>query len=491
MLPPERIKHSLSKSTFMRGHQCPLSLWLHFNKPRFKDTPSPHLQQLLQQGTDIGLLARQLFPNGVDISPQQPYQTAKALEDTFAFISMGYETLYEAAFQYNGIYIALDILVKINHKWVAFEVKSSQKIKEEHLYDAALQYHVLQHCGIDVSDFALIHINPDYTFQNQLDTSQLFSIKSVLPTLKALQPNIAQTAQSLLNQQHQPHPPEVAVGAHCLLPYTCDFFSHCWQTHLDEDSILNLLGQNPATIGSLLSQNINKLTEVSDSIEFTPSQLRQIYAHKLQQTCIDNQAVSQFISALQPNIAYLEVAEGMVAIPQYNGHKPYHYSPIMALLLTHSSENPMHFKASSFGQAQQEFYQFLAQNIPSNTTLLYYDPHSPQWASAQAANTSNGPYQLVNLAYLFNENYIYSPSLKGQTDLLSIYQTFTPHPTPLPPQYRPKSIATKQLPQCLQPKPNEAAQHLITQVSETLLYNLTCLQEIYNYLRSITHQPTN
>lgn len=491
MLPPERIKHHLSKSTFMRGHQCPLSLWLHFNKPRFKDTPSPQLQQLLQQGTDIGLLARQLFPNGVDISPQQPYQTAKALEDTFAFISMGYETLYEAAFQYNGIYIALDILVKINHKWVAFEVKSSQKIKEEHLYDAALQYHVIQHCGIELSDFALIHINPDYTFQNQLDCSQLFTIKSVLPTLKALQPNIAQTAQNLLNQQHQPFPPEVTIGAHCLLPYTCDFFSHCWQEHLDDDSILNLSGRNPATIASLLSQNINKLTEVADAVEFTPSQLRQIYAHKLQQTCIDNQAVFQFLSSLQLNIAFLEVAEGMVAIPQYNGHKPYNYSPVMALLLTDSSEKPIHFKATSFGQAQVEFYNFLTQNIPNNTTLLYYDPHTPQWASFQAANTTNVPYQLVNLAYPFNENYIYTPSIKGQTDLLSIYHTFATHPAAIPPHYRPKSIAFKLLPQCLHSQPNEATKLLITQVSETLSFNLSCLKEIYKYLKSIAPLPTN
>lgn len=476
----------------MRGHQCPLSFWLHYNKPKYKDAASPHLQQLLQQGTDIGLLARQLFPNGVDISPQQPYQTAKALEDTFAFISMGYETLYEAAFQYNGIYIAVDILVKINNKWVAFEVKSSQKIKEEHLYDAALQYYVIQHCGFDLADFALIHINPNYTFEQQLNCSQLFSIKSVLPTLKSLHINITETMLSLQQLQHLPHPPEIATGPQCLLPYTCDFFNHCWSQQLDEDSIIYLSGQNATTIASLLRQNINKLTEVPEEAEFTQSQLRQIYAHKLQQTCIDSQAIQHFLSTLHNQIVYLEVAEGMVPIPQTKGHTPYQYSPLLALLLTHEhNPQPMLFKASSVDLAADEFLQFLAQNIPPQTTILYYDTLSPTWAAYQATKAPNLPFQFVNLAFLFTENYMYTPSLKGQTDLLTIYQTFVPQPKQIPTDYRHKSTASKQLPHCLSKQPNERAIHFLNEVAASLQFNLSCVQQIYNYVQSLQTHITN
>ncbi len=58
------------------------------------------------------MLARQLFPYGVDASPPTYYQYQQSVADTEKYIRKGINVIYEAAFQFDGILAAIDILVK-------------------------------------------------------------------------------------------------------------------------------------------------------------------------------------------------------------------------------------------------------------------------------------------------------------------------------------------------------------------------------------------
>ena len=55
-------KNRLSKSTFIRGLQCEKSLYLYKHHYRLKDPTPSSLQAVFDQGTNIGLLAQELFP---------------------------------------------------------------------------------------------------------------------------------------------------------------------------------------------------------------------------------------------------------------------------------------------------------------------------------------------------------------------------------------------------------------------------------------------
>ena|SRR5574344_846419 len=57
----------LSKSQYIRGLQCHKSLWLYKNKPELRDTPNQAQESLFNTGFDVGDLAKQLFPHGVEI----------------------------------------------------------------------------------------------------------------------------------------------------------------------------------------------------------------------------------------------------------------------------------------------------------------------------------------------------------------------------------------------------------------------------------------
>ena len=79
----EKMEHRLiSKSSFIRGTQCPKSLWLHLNQPDERDETSDARQQIFDTGHNVGFLAQQLFPGGIDASRGEHAQIAEAIPDS-------------------------------------------------------------------------------------------------------------------------------------------------------------------------------------------------------------------------------------------------------------------------------------------------------------------------------------------------------------------------------------------------------------------------
>ena len=156
-------KHVLSKSTFIRGVQCEKSLYLNKHARNLRDEISPEQMAVFSQGTNVGELAQGLFPGGVDCTPQSYYNFQESVERTLAEIAKGTKVIYEAAFQFNGVLAALDILVLEDDGWHAYEVKSSTKVSETYEMDATIQYYAITNSGIDLKDISIVHINNQYT----------------------------------------------------------------------------------------------------------------------------------------------------------------------------------------------------------------------------------------------------------------------------------------------------------------------------------------
>jgi hypothetical protein len=166
----------LSKSTFLRGLQCEKSLYLYKHHYNLKDLTSSSLQVVFDQGTNIGLLSQKLFPNGVDASPENHFKVIESVGKTLGFINEGNTVIYEATFLFDEVLAALDILVKDEEGWKAYEVKSSTKISETYVRDAAIQYYTISNSGIDLKDISIVHINNQYFIDGELDVHQLFTI---------------------------------------------------------------------------------------------------------------------------------------------------------------------------------------------------------------------------------------------------------------------------------------------------------------------------
>jgi hypothetical protein len=73
----------ISKSIFVAGVQCLKRLYWQVHEPELAAEPDTATQAIIEQGRDVGLLARQLFPGGVEVRPSagldQAIRTTKEL----------------------------------------------------------------------------------------------------------------------------------------------------------------------------------------------------------------------------------------------------------------------------------------------------------------------------------------------------------------------------------------------------------------------------
>jgi hypothetical protein len=168
MQSPPEMPHQLSKSTFLYGMQCTKRLWLQKNQLGAKSGGAESDYNLFSKGQYVGKLARALFPEGKDATPLE-HDYRKALERTYEGVESGEQVIYEASFQYQGLFASVDILVRQGKHWHAYEVKSSTSVKEHHYLDAAFQYYVMQGAGIDVNGISVIHINNKYVRKGELN----------------------------------------------------------------------------------------------------------------------------------------------------------------------------------------------------------------------------------------------------------------------------------------------------------------------------------
>ncbi len=173
-----KVKKGLSKSLFIKGLQCHKCLYLNKYHPELKDEITPQLQAIFDSGTEVGIFAQQLFPGGVEV-PYEGLSYGEQLGKTKYLIKKGTKDIYEATFSHEGVFIKVDILHKGEDGWAIYEVKGSTKVKDVYYDDIALQYYVLNGCGLNMSKAFLVHINNEYVRHGDIDVDELFFIEDL------------------------------------------------------------------------------------------------------------------------------------------------------------------------------------------------------------------------------------------------------------------------------------------------------------------------
>jgi hypothetical protein len=218
-------EYILSKSTFIRGLQCHKSLYLNKFRPYLRDKLSEEQLAKFARGHAVGKIAQQLFPGGVAIS--RPGKSSA--DKTAQLINEGVPVIYEACFISDNVIIALDILVKQDKGWNAYEVKSSMALSNVYFNDAFLQYHVIHTSGLKPEKFFLIHRNADIELTESVDLEQKFVFTDVSAQCEAYEDGIHENINQMLEVLSRDKSPDIFPGKHCMKPYPCDFRGVCWK----------------------------------------------------------------------------------------------------------------------------------------------------------------------------------------------------------------------------------------------------------------------
>lgn len=232
-------EYILSKSTYIRGLQCNKSLYLHKFRPYLRDRLSEEQLAKFARGHTVGKVAQQLFPGGIEI----PRPGKSSALKTQKLINEGVNTIYEACFIYNEVIIAIDILVKTEIGWNAYEVKSSYALSETYYNDAALQYSVILGTGLDLKAINLIYRNPEMDIPMDEFKPEGFITLDVTDFCNSKISNVNEKVEQLKEILTLDKSPDIQPGNHCLKPYPCDFRGVCWKK-LTQEQQAELLKTN-------------------------------------------------------------------------------------------------------------------------------------------------------------------------------------------------------------------------------------------------------
>ena len=246
--------------------------------PYLRDKLSMEQRAKFQRGTDVGVLAHEVFPGGVDMSPNSPSQFPKKVAETCNNLNNPeVKVMYEAVFQHNDTLIMLDMLVRDGDKWLAVEVKSSMRLSDTYYNDAALQYYVLHGCGVPISDFRLMYLNGDYVKDGPIDVTQLFKMESVMEYVIEREAFVAENVERLKAVVALPHSPVVNIGTQCHNPYPCDFQGHCWKL-IPKNSFLFTTAMDDETLFQCYFNGVNTNAKMLQQIEPDSEEAHQIEA---------------------------------------------------------------------------------------------------------------------------------------------------------------------------------------------------------------------
>ena len=342
--------HILSKSTYIKGLQCEKALYMQKKHPYLRDKLSIEQRAKFQRGTDVGVLAHEVFPGGIDMSPNAPSQFPKKVQETWNNLSnLEVKVMYEAVFQYNDTLIMLDMLVRDGDKWLAVEVKSSLRLSDTYYNDAALQYYVLHGCGVPLSDFRLMYLNGDYVKDGPIDVQQLFKMESMMEYVVEREEFVAHNVERLKSVVALPHSPVINIGTQCHNPYPCDFQGHCWKL-IPKNSFLFTFAIDDEKLFRCYFNGVNTNAKMLQQLDPDSEEARQIDALETNSYYIDYKTLYSLAPQPKPkSIAYLNLLLNRPAVPELDGTKPYE-EMILAFALQGKHE-PSAAMSSLHGQA--------------------------------------------------------------------------------------------------------------------------------------------
>ena len=381
----------------MAGIQCQKRLYLSkFRRDLLPEEVDEQQQAIFDAGIDTGLLAQQLFPNGIDASPLTPFDYQKSVKRTQSYL-MTNDVIYEACFQYEGALCAIDILVRKDDLWYAFEVKGTNSVKPQHITDAAFQYYVMTRSGLPLGDISIVHFNSSYVRRGDLDVQALFTATSVLNDVIEQQDSVKENIEVLKAMLAAKVEPEIEVGTHCTNPYECPFIDHCWKDVAEEES-----------------------EELST------------------EATVDTSSLQGFVSELKYPIYYFDFETAMYGIPPYDESSPWQALPFQYSL--HKQQKPLstctHSEYIGDGKSdpREALILKLINDLGTKGTILAW--HASFEISCLKGLIRNFPlyekplqsiiHRMVDLKIPFSKKWIDIPACKGSASIKVVLPVFIP-----------------------------------------------------------------
>ncbi len=373
----------LSKSRFMSGTQCHLRLWYETHRPGLRTQPDEVLQTVFDTGHEVGRMACRLYPGGHAVSHDHRH-IPEALEETRRVLEEGSApALFEAAFEHRGVLVRADVIERLpGGGWRLIEVKSSTRLKDVFVRDAAIQLWVLKGAGLDVRDAGVLTLDRNYVHDGvTLDLGTLFRLHPVFDEAQAYLDTLGAEVSGMRRMLSRPSAPDIAPGDHCLTPYECPFHAHCTRdAALPDHGIDELPRLDAGRREELLAAGIEEIRDVPQ--EFPLTRLQGI----VRQTIREGRAamhgdIAGALAKIERPVRHLDFETFAPAIPRFAGTRPFDAVPFLFSVHTErDGEPPAHVDYLHEGadDPREEFADRLIEALGSDGSICTYSAYEGQ-----------------------------------------------------------------------------------------------------------------
>jgi len=284
--------------------------------------------------------------------------------------------IYEAAFTFAGIRVRVDVLSRNRgDTFNLVEVKSSTRVKTEHIPDAAIQVHVVEGSGVPVRNVFLLHIDSSYVFEGGLyDLSKLFRLEDITDQARTFLSSMPESLADMWEVLHQDEVPSIEIGSQCTRPYQCPFYRYCRQD-MPEHPIEQLPQANPELVEKLRTAGIFDIRKVPPGFLMLSANQQRV-----RDSIVTGQPyISSKLSAALGQITYplhfLDFETFNPALPAYSGTRPYQVIPFQwSLHMQDSAGNLSHasFLHDGNGDPREALSTSLLDAIRPEGTIVVY-----------------------------------------------------------------------------------------------------------------------
>jgi hypothetical protein len=426
----------LTKKDFLAGLDCPQKLWYARKAPAVLPVPDEWENNGPQEAMEVGLLARRLYPGGLEI-PWELLNFEKGLLQSREAVERR-RLSYEAGFIYHSAFAKADILMPAPRgRWDLIEVKSTPSVKGSHFWDMAFQRYIMEGAGLKIRRCFLLHINRHYLRTQDLDLDMLFykeDITAEVYKYLAKIPNRIKEMQNYLKSEEPPFPDVTQTGCS---PRHCDVAHKCWSFLPERHVFLLYRDSGRRKAYELVKNGVYHIKEIPDDFRLTDCQAIQVQCEKTGKPHIHKDEIRKFIEKLQYPLFFLDFETFSTAIPRLPQSAPFENIPFQYSL--HIVEKPggsqTHHSYISDGKSdpRPEILARLKKQLGNSGSIIAYNKSFEQDRILQCAErfpqyakwAKNLMPRFIDLLEPFQSFHIYHPAQKGSASLKSTLPALT------------------------------------------------------------------
>src|SRR5438876_3299991 len=425
----------ITKSKFVAGVQCLKRLYLTVHTPELAAQPDESDQSIIDQGREVGLLARQMFPGGVVGEGKDREQAIRMTRELIENPEI--PAIFEGAFEHRGVFVRVDVLHRRpDHRWRLIEVKSTTDVKDHHVDDVATQHRVVTRSGIDLSVSCLAHVDRNYVYQGgSIDPHRFFKIRNLTRQVERLQPELTVQLRSEFRVLAMPEAPNIPAGRQCSDPFICEFFDHC-NPPIHDDHILRLPRIHASTVAKLVELGVQSIHDIPENYPLT-GRLRRACASVQMGEPWYSPEIGKELSKLKYPLYFTDFETVNPALPRFAGMRPYDQIPFQwsVHVQREPGATPEHFEflATDKSDPRPAFISTLCDALGDRGSIVVYHQQFESqrlldlasWLPGLSGRINKIQRRLWDLLPLIR-NHVYHPVFGGSYSLKTVLPALVP-----------------------------------------------------------------